>query len=191
MSICSSNNTKDTKDITPIKNIKSPKQTESEEDIDLIESISSLLEETIKRNRSRKKFSKKSIFFCEDEKIPDISINNFIYYIYSYLNLEFSSIILTLISINRFLDRTKDHLSENNFYKLFITSCLLNSKQNEETSYDYNLYASAGRIDKNELIFLEREYFEMLDYKLFVNEEVYRRYYNFIKNRVIKSSKKF
>ena len=132
--------------------------------------------------------SKRSVFYCEDEKILDISIYNFIYYIYSYLNLEFSSIVLSIISINRLLEKTKDQLSKNNFYKLFITSCLLNSKQNEDPIYDVDFYAVAGKIDKKELIFLENEYFAMIDYKLFVNDEVYRRYYNFIKKRVVKKN---
>ena len=188
MSICSSNITKDS---TPLKNKKTKNLTEIE-DIDLIGAISSLIEDTIKRNRDKKKYPKKTVFFCETEKIPAISIYNYIFFIYSYLNLEFSSIVLSLISINRLLERTKDNLSKNNFYKLFITSCLLNSKLNEDPVYDYYFYANASKIDKNELIFLEKEYFEMIDYKLFVNDEVYRRYYDFIKTKVIKSnSKKF
>ena len=188
MSICSSNITKDS---TPLKN-KTTKNLTEIEDIDLIGAISSLIEDTIKRNREKKKYPKKTAFFCETEKIPAISIYNYIFFIYSYLNLEFSSIVLSLISINRLLERTKDNLSKNNFYKLFITSCLLNSKLNEDPVYDYDFYANASKIDKNELIFLEKEYFEMIDYKLFVNDEVYRRYYDFIKTKVIKSnSKKF
>lgn len=187
MSICSSNITKDA---TPLKNKENRKLYQCE-DIDLIESISSLIEDTIKRNLARKKYSKKSIFFSENANIPDISIYNFIFYIYSYLNLEFSSIVLSLISINRLLERSKDQLSINNFYKLFITSCLLNSKLNEDSSYDYEFYALAGKIDKNELIFLEQEFLKIIDYKLFVNDEVYRRYFEFIKNRIIKTNRKF
>ena len=182
MSICSSNRTKEA---TPLKNKEHPNINKCD-DIDLIESISSLIEDTIKRNLAKKNYSKRSIFFCEEKKIPNISIYNYIYYIYSYLNLEFSSIVLSLISINRLLERTKDHLSKNNFYKLFITSCLLNSKLNEESYYDYEFYALAGKIDKSVLILLEKEYFEMIDYKLFVNDEVYQRYYDFIKNKAIK-----
>ena len=185
MSICSSNITKDA---TPSKNRKTKNPTEIE-DIDLIGSISSLIEDTIKRNKDKKKFSKKSVFFCEDAKIPNISVYNYIVYIYSYLNLEFSSIVLSLISINRLLDRTKDQLYKNNFYKLFITSCLLNSKLNEDPLFNYEYYATAGKINKDELIFLEQVYFELIDYKLFVNDEVYRRYYDFIKSRVIKSNR--
>ena len=184
MSICSSNITKDS---TPLKNKLIHKDNEKEqenEENELIESISSFIEETIQRNHDKKKYSKKTVFYCESPKIPDISIYNYIYYIYSYLNLEISSIILSLISIKRLLEHTKDKLSKNNFYKLFITSCLLNSKQNEESSYGYEFYAAAGRISKAELLFLEREYFSMVDYKLFVNDEVYKRYYDFIKNRV-------
>ena len=187
MSICSSNITKDN---TPIKKSESQKLPIFE-DIELIDSLSSLIEDIIKRNMIKKKISKKSVFFCENLKIPEISIHNYIYFIYTYLNLEFSSILLTLISINRFLELTKDHLSKNNFYKLFITSCLLNSKINEEPLNDYDLYAKAGRIDKNELILLENEYFKLINYKLFVNEDIYKKYYDFIKERAIKSTKKF
>ena len=187
MSICSSNITKDS---TPLKNKKTKNLTEIE-DIDLIGAISSLIEDTIKRNRDKKKYPKKTVFFCETEKIPAISIYNYIFFIYSYLNLEFSSIVLSLISINRLLERTKDNLSKNNFYKLFITSCLLNSKLNEDPLYDYDCYAKAGKIDKTELIYLEKIYFELIDYKLFVNDEVYKRYYDFIKSRASKSNKKF
>ena len=187
MSICSSNATKEN---TPIKKSQSNKLPIFE-DIELIESVSSLIEDIIKRNMIKKKLSKKSVFFCEDSEIPDISIHNYIYFIYTYLNLEFSSILLSVISINRFLEINKDYLSKNNFYKLFIASCLLNSKLNEEPLYFYDYYAKAGRIDKNELIILENEYFKMIDYKLFVNEDIYKRYYNFIKERALKATKTY
>ena len=180
MSVCSSNITEDS---TPLKTKISKKQNEEEEN-ELIESISSLIEETIQRNKDKKKPSKKSVFYSDNPNILDISVYNYIYYIYSYLNLEISSLILSLISIKRLLERTKDKLTKNNFYKLFITSCLLNSKENEESQYDYEFFARAGKITKSELIFLEKEYFTMIDYKLFVNEEVYKRYYDFIKNRI-------
>ena len=182
MSISSSNLTKEA---TPLKHKKDHKLIEYE-DIDLIYSISSLIEDTIKRNGLKKKFSKKSLFFCEDRKILEISIYNYIYFIFCYLDLDISIIILSLIVINRLLERSNDYLSKKNFYKLFITSCFLNSKQNEDFSYNYEFYASAGKINKNELIILEKEFITMIDYKLFVNDEIYKRYYNFIKNKVVK-----
>ena len=185
MSKCSSNITTDS---TPLKNKQNLKQNEDLEN-ELIESISSFIEETIQRNKNKKNFSKKTIFYCDESNIPKITLYNYIYYIYSYLNLEISSIILSLISIKRLLERTKDKLSKNNFYKLFITSCFLNSKQNEDSIYSDECFASAGRITKGELFFLEKEYFSMIEYKLFFNDEDYKRYYDFIKNR-IKSNRK-
>ncbi len=65
---------------------------------------------------------------------------------------------------------------------------MLNSKINEDITYDSDCFAMAGNIDKNELIFLEKKFFEMVDYRLFVNDEVYRRYFTFIKNKVIKTN---
>jgi hypothetical protein len=59
MSICSSNITEDS---TPLKKKISKKQNEDEEN-ELIESISSFIEETIQRNKDKKLHSKKSVFY--------------------------------------------------------------------------------------------------------------------------------
>ena len=64
MSICSSNLTKET---TPFKHKKGHKLIEFE-DIDLIYSISSLIEDTIKRNGIKKNFRKNHYFFVKIEK---------------------------------------------------------------------------------------------------------------------------
>ena len=61
MSICSSNGTKEA---TPLKNKERPNINKCD-DIDLIESISSLIEDTIKRNLAKKNYSKRSIFFFD------------------------------------------------------------------------------------------------------------------------------
>ena len=174
-----------TKQSTPLT-IRESKIFKNGEELSLIISLSSLIDDIIKRNMTKKIKSKRTIFYCENSQIPEISVFSFIYYIYSSLNLDFSTLLLTLISIQRLLLRTKDDLSKNNFYKLFITSCLLNSKNNEDCSYNCDIYAMIGKIDIKELINLEREFFKMIDYKLYVNEEVYRRYYDLIKKRIIK-----
>ena len=155
-------------------------------EIFLIKSISSLIEEIIRKNSSKEIKSKNSAFYLNDSKILEISVFSYIYYIYTYLNLNFSTILLSLISIKRFLIKTKDKLSKYNFYKLFITSCLLNSKQNEDLHYNSETYAKIANIEINELLFLEREFFKSIEYKLYVNDEVYQRYYDLIKKRNIK-----
>ena len=155
-------------------------------EIFLIKSISSLIEEIIRKNSSKEIKSKNSAFYLNDSKILEISVFSYIYYIYTYLNLNFSTILLSLISIKRFLIKTKDKLSKYNFYKLFITSCLLNSKQNEDLHYNSEFYAKIANIEINELLFLEREFFKSIEYKLYVNDEVYQRYYDLIKKRNIK-----
>ena len=186
MSIHSSIITKQSTPLTP----KESKNAKDNGELSLIESISSLLDEIVKRNKNKKLKSNKTVFYTEDSKVPDISICSFILYIYSYLNLNFSTILLSLISVQRLLNLTKDKLSKNNFYKLFITSCLLNSKHNEDHSYSCKFYAIVGKISINELIILEKEFCKMIDYRLYVNEEVYHSYYNLIKKRVINSNKK-
>ena len=176
-----------TKQSTP-QTIREHKIFKNDEDLSLIMSLSSLIDDIIKRNMTKRIKSKRTIFYCENSQIPESSVFSYIYCIYSSLNLDFSTILLTLISVQRLLLRTKDELSKNNFYKLFIASCLLNSKNNEDCSYNCKIYSMIGKIDINELIILEREFFKMIDYKLFVNEDVYRRYYDLIKKRIIKRS---
>ena len=178
-----------TKQSTPLT-IREPKIFKSDEELSLIMSLSSLIDDIIKRNLTKKIKSKRTIFYCENSQIPENSVFSYIYYIYFSLNLDFSTMLLTLISVQRLLFRTKDVLSKNNFYKLFITSCVLNSKHNEDCSYNCEAYAMIGKIDIKELINLESEFFKLIDYKLYVNEEVYRRYYELIKKRIIKRNEK-
>ena len=168
---------------------KETKKAEDNDELSLIESISSLLDEIIKRNKNKKLKSNKTVFYTEDSKVPNISICSFIFYIYSYLNLDFSTILLSLITVQRLLNSTKDKLSKNNFYKLFITSCLLNSKHNEDHSYSCKFYAIVGKISIHELLILEKEFCKMIDYKLYINEEVYHSYYKLIKRRIFNSNK--
>ena len=174
-----------TKQSTPLI-LKKNEIFNSNEEIFLIKSLSSLIEEIIQKNSSRKIKSKQSSFYCKDSTFREMSVFPFIYNIYTYLNLNFSTILLSLISIKRFLMRTKDELTKRNFYKLFITSCLLNSKQNEECTYNSEIFALFGNININELHSLEKEFFEEIDYKLYVNDEVYQRYYELIKKRHVK-----
>ena len=169
-----------TKQSTPLL-LHEPKVFSNTDELDLIKSISSLIDEIIKKNAAKKLKSKKTIFYCKDSKLQNISVFSYIYYIFSYLNLDFSTILLTLISLQRFLNFTKDKLSKYNFYKLFITSCYINSKHNEDLSYKCEIYAMIGKINSCELIILEREFFKNLDYKLYVKEEVYQRYFDLIK----------
>lgn len=177
-----------TKQSTPLL-LRETKEPNNAYELDLIKSISSLIDDIIKKNISRKVKSKKTIFYCRNSKIQEISVFSYIYYIYIYLNLDFSTILLALISLQRFLNFTKDYLSKNNFYKLFITSCFINSKHNEDLSYKCEFYAMIGKINSSELISLEREFFKKLDYKLYVNEEVYQRYFDLIKKRIRRINK--
>ena len=176
-----------TKQSTPLM-LRKAEMFNSYDEICLIKSLSLLIDEMIHKNSSKKNKSKKTAFYFKDSNIPEISVFPYIYNIYTYLNLNFSTILLSLISIKRFLTRTKDELSKHNFYKLFITSCLLNSKQNEDYPYNTVLFAKVGNININELLSLERKFFKIIDYNLYVNEEVYHRYYELIKKRNIKKT---
>lgn len=65
---------------------------------------------------------------------------------------------------------------------LFI-SVLVAIKFNEDDFYSNNYYSKVGGISLEETNKLEVAFVELIDYRLFVDEEVYRMYRNFILNK--------
>ena len=45
-----------------------------------------------------------------------------------------------------------------------------------------NYYAKLGGISKKEAINLEYEFMNLIDFKLFVNQQLYDKYYNYLSN---------
>ena len=138
--------------------------------------LSDILEEITFDNHSKKHILNKDCFYMKN--LPNLTFVDFTKRIFKYLKPESSTIIISLIYIDMFLniDREKMFLTENNIFKVYLSSIVLAIKYNEDDFDENDYFAKVGGITLPELNVLEREFVKIINYKLFVNDEVYKNY---------------
>ena len=120
--------------------------------------------------------------FFLSKKIPSISIQNFLERLTKYSKMENNTLILILIYIDRFCDINKVRLNYFNIHKLIIASMLIAIKYNEDDYYNNTFYAKIGGVKKSEIDVLEYQFLILIDFKLYVSEELFEKYSDYIQN---------
>jgi hypothetical protein len=165
----------------------------------MIKSISVLLTEILNENKeelktqkiqSNNKFNKVKQQFnvFNSKKVPSISLQNYFERIVKYSKLEDSTLIITLVYIDRLCDITGLTLYDNNIhryiivkYRIILGTVILAIKYNEDDYYDNEYYAKVGGISLAEINALEYECIKMMNHKLFIEEELYAKYNKYLK----------
>jgi len=93
-----------------------------------------------------------------------------------YTKIEESTIILTLIYIDRICDFRNIHLSIYNIHRMIIGALMLAVKYNEDDFYTNEFYAKVGGISLQEVNLLECETLKMIKHSLFVDEDFFNKY---------------
>ena len=150
----------------------------------IIQSIVSSLQEIIKENIESNpninyKLNKKDIFL---NIIPNITLEQYLNRIFKYTKMEISSLIISIIYIDRFVAANKYVLSYYNIYRLLLTACLLSIKFNEDIQFNMKSYAEIAGIPVELLNQLEIVMFILIRFKLYVKEEDYITYFNYFSN---------
>ena len=69
-----------------------------------------------------------------------------------------------------------------NIHKLIIASLIVSIKYNEDYYYSNKIYAKICGISREEINKLEIEFLKLLEFNLFVDDEIYFQYSDFILN---------
>lgn len=138
--------------------------------------ITNILEEITFDNEAKKSELMKNCFYMKN--LPNLSFSDFIKRIYKYLKPENSTIIISLIYIDVFLNTNKKNLflTENNIFKIYLASIVLAIKYNEDNYNDNNYFAKVGGVTLGEMNLLEMEFLKIIDYRLFIYEELFFLY---------------
>ena len=143
----------------------------------LLESISStltkLLEETSKKYHNLKKINLNSVFNCT--LVPQISLYDYLSRIVKYTNIEKSTLIISLIYIDRICQRNF-YINEHNIHKVLFASILVSIKYNEDDFYKNNYYSQIAGVSVKELFRMESDFLALIDFTLFVNDDLYEKY---------------
>lgn len=145
----------------------------------LLESISStlekLIEETSKKYYGIKKVNPTSIF--NSTIPPQISIFNYLTRIVKYTNVEQSTLIISIIYIDKLCQKNY-FINEHNIHKLLFTSILIAIKYQEDDYYKLDYYSQIAGVSLKDLVKMERDFLFLLDFSLFINEDLFEKYKN-------------
>ena len=113
-------------------------------------------------------------------KIPKISIKDFIDRLLKYSKTFHEIAVIIFIYIDKICNKHKINLNYYNIHKLIFGAFISAVKFYEDHLYSMKYYAKLGGISLKEALVLEYEFMSLIDFKLFVNQEVYDKYYNYL-----------
>lgn len=108
--------------------------------------------------------------------LPEISIEDYLTRIIELTQIEESTLILSLIYIDRLCSNTNMEITELDIHKIALTAIVLSIKYNEDLIYSQEEYANVGGVDTKELTTLEAEFLNGLEFKLFINTTEFKMY---------------
>ena len=146
----------------------------------LLEQISFILKNIIKNKKN--KFPKESEKIFYHPKVPEISIYDYLYRIKKYSLIEDSTIIISLIYIDRVCNNKGIILTKYNIHRILFSAIFTALKFNEDIFYKTSFYAKIGGISTKELINLENAFIKLIDFKFFVSEEIFQTYSRYLKS---------
>ena len=145
----------------------------------LLKEIDYTLSSIISQNKKSKDYKREITPFIH-EHVPKISLFDYLCRIQKYSEVENSTIIISLIYLDRICNKKGIKLTKYNIHRLLFTSILVAIKYNEDIIYDTKFYSKVAGVSVEELKSLESTFLKIIDFQLFVSEELYNKYYNYL-----------
>ena len=116
------------------------------------------------------------------KKIPSISIKDYLKRIQTYTELENSTLILSLIYIDRICQLGNIVLTSHNIHRILFCAIYLALKYNEDQIYKTDYYAQIAGISVKELNLIENDFASFIEFNFFVDDKLFSKYENYLKN---------
>ena len=113
--------------------------------------------------------------------LPVISLLDYLRRILYYIKIEFSTLIIAMIYIDR-ICREKVFLNEYNIHRIMVIAIYIAYTYNEDTIYNNNYLSLVSGMSKNEIVTLEEDFLELIEFNLFIKDELYEQYKNCVLN---------
>ena len=153
----------------------------------IIIGINNILSEIIRKNKVLPiypyvlKKQKNDIFSLKKE--PNITLISFLKRIIKYSGIECSTLFLSLLYLNKILESNL-FLTDFNVHKLLSISILIAIKYNEDKISNNRYYGDIFGLTLKEINSLEFSYLKLLDFKLFVEYNYIKKFFNFVYKKI-------
>ena len=144
----------------------------------IIKAIAANLKDIIEQNKQmgmNKYLWKDQVFYLE--QVPPISLEGYIRHLVKCTNMNISTLILSIIYIDKFCEKIKYILSYNNIYRLILISIFISLKYNEDKIINAKDYAMISGVSLEDLKMLEYQLCGALDFEFFVKSDYYQQYF--------------
>ena len=152
-------------------------------DDSLIKAISEILISVIDEKRKlpyyKKVIKSQTKMVFSSTNIPKISIEDYLTRIQKYAKVEKSTLIISLIYIDRICAK-KLTLTYFNVHRIIFSAILISIKYNEDVYYKNKYYAEIAGVNVKELEILEHSFLDLLEFKLFVDDHTYEKYRTYL-----------
>ena len=142
--------------------------------------ISELLTDICEENKSNIDSKASLLKPFISKKIPNISLFDYIERLLKYSKAFNEIMIIILIYLDTICAKHKINLNYYNIHKFILAAFIVAIKFHEDDYYSISYYAKLGGVSKKEAIYLEYEFMNLIDFKLFVNQQLYEKYYNYL-----------
>ena len=163
---------------------KEPQEIYLEQNKPLINAISETLNLILEQNKSLENYKdiikQQSKMAFSANSVPGISIKDYLIRIQTYSNIEKSTLIVSLIYIDRICENSNLNLTYYNIHRILFGAVLMSIKYNEDNFYDNKFYAEIAGVKLKELNMIENNFSDMIDFKYFVDDETYEKYKNYL-----------
>jgi hypothetical protein len=143
----------------------------------LINTLSVIFTDICKENDINPIINNKNISLFLTDSIQTITINDYLQRLVKYTQVESSTLIAMLIYIDRLCELNNFIVNSYNVYKILFSSLIIAIKYNEDEYYDNKFYAKVGGLTLKEMNNLEINYLSLIDFKLYISEEVFDNYF--------------
>ena len=142
---------------------------------EILINISGLNNSSPAQNELKKKYP---VLFSD--KIPTISLYDYISRIQKYSFCEKNTLILSLIYIDRFCELNNINLTNQNIHRIFFISNLIAIKYNEDLIYSNKYYSEIAGISFEEINLMENYFLKLIDFNLFVSKDEFKKYEEYL-----------
>ena len=106
---------------------------------------------------------------------PGISLLDYLRRILKFIKIEYSTLIIAMIYIDR-ICKEKVFLNEFNIHRIMLISIYMAYTYNEDCIYDNKYLALVSGLSKSEMVSLEEDFLNLIEFKLFVRDEIFEEY---------------
>ena len=154
--------------------------------VELIEAISQTLTTILDDNKNLENYKEiiknQSKMVFSANTVPKISIKDYLTRIQTYSNIEKSTMILSLIYIDRICEIADLTLTYFNIHRILFAAVLMAIKYNEDNFYDNKFYSEIAGVKLKELKMIEYTFLDLIDFQMFIDDETYEKYQQYLEN---------